>query len=123
MHPLWKDCLDEAFKWLGDVQQGDDLVEIVQKLLLIINNDEQIHSVYESSRWAVCMAFLDYKNNTHFLSNSDLNYARTRGGIVGLAIINGEVVSMTIRQFLEERDIGFYAFMNPYLNNYKPPAA
>ena len=68
--------------------------------------------VFESSIFAVGMAFLDYKEQTRMLSRSEHRYARTRGGVIGMTF-EISIKSVTLREYLETRDPGFRLFSTP----------
>lgn len=116
----WFRCLCHKFLWLKDHRENPDLLEIVQ---FILNSDDyrNVTEVYESSIWAVCHAYKDYKLGIHFLSPYELEYTRGRRGIIGTLVVNnGEVKIVSIRDFLEAYDYGFKLFM---IGQRKPPAA
>lgn len=106
MHAQWSGCLFEKYKWIATTELS--LVEIVKKLIQDCGDD--VECVYDSSVWAVCMAYLDYKERTNYLTPQDLLYTRSRGGILGLKVIDNNIVTITIRQYIQERDFGFYDF-------------
>jgi len=116
MHPKWTECLQEDYTWIATT--GMTPTEIAKEIIQDIGDDVQ--DVYESSVWAVCMAYLDYREGTHYLSPQDLLYTRNRGGVLGCKVIDNEVVTITIRQYLYERDGGFYDFT---WGIRRPPAA
>lgn len=110
MNPHWKECLHDRYEWLANTQ--DDLVGIAHKIISIIEDENGTMSVHGSSVWAVCAAYLMHRGHEGFaLSDADLHYTRSRGGVIGCRVIEGEVVLATIRGFLEERDAGFAKFM------------
>lgn len=115
----WFQCLNNNFVWLKDHQENPDVLAIVRRIL---ESDDyrDVTEVFDSSVWAVCHAYKDYKLATHFLSPYELEYTQGRSGIIGTSIVNGEIMIATIRDFLEEYDYGFKLFM---LGQRKPPAA
>jgi hypothetical protein len=115
----WFQCLDIDFRWLEQHQTHDDLLDVV--LRLIDHQDyKYITDACHSSIWAVCHAYIDYRLGTSFLSIEELEYTRTRSGVIGISMNDGNVRIATIREFLEEYDNGFRIFM---LGHDGPPAA
>lgn len=113
MHTHWKESLYDKYRWLGQIPADGDLVEAVRKIISIIEKDNNgpIVSVSGSSTWAVCMSYLMYCGyNDVLLSDTDMEYTRSRGGVIGCYVFGGAVILTTIREFLEERDVGFAYF-------------
>lgn len=115
----WFECLSDEFQWMRAYQYQPNLLDVVERIL-DFQEYQDITEVYESSVWAVCHAYLDYRMGTSFLSADDLDYTRGRSGIIGVNVENGNVRIATIRGFLEEYDPGFEFYMT---RHYGPPAA
>jgi hypothetical protein len=119
----WSDVLYPEYKWLAT--SGDQCVlDVVTRILGIVDDDEDdpIVSVMQSSTWAVCMAYRHYRNAGAVLSQEDLQYARNRGGVLGIMIgDNNEIRTATVREYLELRDPGFAVF--GIQSSPSPPAA
>lgn len=98
------DVLYDEYKWIADVSQNTPLVDVVRRIINNIDAD----SVYQSSIWAVGMAFLDYKENVHNLTDEEHIYARSRDGVLGMRF--DDMRTFTLREYLEERDHGFILF-------------
>lgn len=111
----WFDCLSDEFQWLRAYQHNPDLLIVVNRIL-DLDDYHDITEVYESSVWAICHAYLDYRVGTSFLSADELDYTRGRSGVIGVG--NGNVASL--REFLEVYDPGFAFFMT---RHFGPPAA
>lgn len=119
LNDQWFQCLGNNFQWLKNYQENPDLMEVVERIL---NSDEyrDVTEVFDSSVWAVCHAYKDYKLAIHFLSPYELEYTQGRSGIIGTSNLYGQIQIVTIREFLEEYDYGFKLFM---LGQRQPPAA
>lgn len=107
----WFECLYEDYQWLQDCQDNPDLLILVNRILEK-EDFEDVTDVYQSSIWAVCHAYIDYRLHTAFLSQEELEYTRGRGGVIGSGVVNGHVIVASIREFLEKYDRGFERFMN-----------
>jgi hypothetical protein len=105
-----KDILYPKFAWIGDLEKDADLIDVVRRVIAIVDDDEDnpIYSVTQSSLWAVAMAYLDYKNGTRVLDTRERAYTATRGGVLGMSPDGS--CSISLRSFLEERDPGFGKF-------------
>jgi len=116
----WFLCLSEDFQWLREHQHNPDLMEVVSRIL---DSDDyyDITEVYQSSVWAICHAYTDYRMGTSLLSAEELDYTRGRSGVIGIHMENGNVMVATLRHFLEEHDPGFELFMTR--QHCGPPAA
>ena len=114
MEAPWFNCLSDEFQWLRAHQHNPDLLVVVNRIL-DFDEYRDITEVYESSVWAICHAYLDYRMGSSFLSAHELDYTRGRSGVIGVG--NGNVV--TIRDFLEVYDPGFEFFM---MRHAGPPA-
>lgn len=115
----WFDCLSDEFQWLRAYQHNPDLLVVVNQIL-DFQDYRDITEVYESSVWAICHAYIDYRMGTSFLSADELDYTRGRSGVIGIQMGNGNVQVVTLRNFLEIYDPGFEFFMT---RHYGPPAA
>jgi hypothetical protein len=116
----WFQCLSGEFRWLQDHQHNPDLLEVINRIL----NSEDYHDItdaYQSSVWAVCHAYIDYRLGTSFLSTEEMDYTRGRSGVIGIHMENGNATVATLRHFLEEHDPGFEFFMTR--QHCGPPAA
>jgi hypothetical protein len=113
---LWRDILYSDYRWILDVPLDKPLPDIVRQIIESHDGDD----IYQSSIVAVGMAYLDYKEKTRVLSRNEHYYARTRGGILGMSLsIPNKVV--TLREYLEMRDLGFRLFSTP--KNLRNPSA
>lgn len=119
---ILKEHLYKDFKWISDEGQTMTNLELAEALIEIVEYDEPIHSVSQSSIWAVCMAYKHYAKDGTEMSAEDLRYARTRGGIIGMDRSNHNIKTISIREIFQKRDPGFWAFSNPHLQNQKPKA-
>ena len=61
------------------------------------------------------MSYKHFKKDGTHLSNQELQYARTRGGVLGMKFNDGHSQSITLKKYLEERDPEFYYFNNPHI--------
>lgn len=106
----WFQCLGEEYKWLETCQNNANLLDVVNRIL---DNDEYsgITEVYQSSVWAICHAYIDYRLGTSFLSMEELEYTRGRSGVIGISTSDENIQIATIRFFLEEYDPGFASFL------------
>lgn len=103
-----------------------DLLEIVDHMIAIVEHDEGPDlSVTDSSIWAVCMAYKHYRQADGVILDSDeLEYAATRGGIIGMDRSDPEDIRFfTIREYLESHDPGFFMFSHPGTPLPAPPGA
>lgn len=115
MHPQWKECLYDDFDWLAHEELSmSKMPMIAERVRMAVDDDdnEPITEAYQSSIWAVCTAYLDYKHGTHELSRDELEYTRSRGGVIGMKHCGHEFVIVTIRSILEHYDYGFSLFLN-----------
>jgi hypothetical protein len=120
MDASWFDCLSDKFKWLRMHQHNPDLVVVVNRIL-DFDEYHDITEVYQSSIWAVCHAYLDYRMGTSFLTADELDYTKGRYGVIGiLHMENGNTHIASLRNFLEVYDPGFAFFM---MRHHGPPAA
>lgn len=106
----WFHCLPEEYKWIEDYQDHSKLLDVVNRVLET-GDYSDITEVYESSVWAVCHAYIDYRLGTSFLSPEELEYTKRRSGILGVENQDGVIRIATIREFLEEFDHNFMFFM------------
>jgi len=115
----WFQCLGEDYRWLTEYQNNVDLLSAVDRIL---ESDEFIGvtEVYQSSVWAICHAYIDYRLGTSFLSTEELEYTRGRSGVIGVSATDENVQIATLRFFLEEYDPGFAFFLSEHNG---PPAA
>ena len=106
----WASILSDTYAWIAD----DDIWRLASPLpvveIILTQYEEDVETIYESSIWAVAMAYRDYKYGTNDLTDAEHAYARTRAGVLGTRIINNHVETVTLRRFLEDRDPGFLAF-------------
>lgn len=105
----WTTFLYEDFTWLAECTDNDSLRDIVNRVILTIEEDGPVSTVYESSTWAVCMLYLHYLDGD-VLTTSEIQYARNRGGVIGMNTGN-EIQTVTIKSYLYWRDPGFYAYV------------
>lgn len=105
-----KDLLYDEYKWIMDTKMP--LVDVVRKILSEEEDDEEETNVFNSSIWAVCMAYLDYKEGTEQLTVEEHRYARSRGGVIGMQF-QPVIEFFTLREYLETRDPGFAYFSTP----------
>lgn len=117
MDDIWFECLLDHYKWIKN--HKDDLL-YVANTMLDTGDLRYITGVHQSSVWAVCHAYIDYRLGTSFLSPQELGYTQGRGGVIGVCFCNGGVKMLTIRQFFEAYDPGFITFMSKHKG---PPAA
>ena len=118
-----KDHLYDDYKWISRWGERMTNLQLVNALIGVVQYKDPVNSVAESSIWAVCMAYKYYAKDGTKMSDSDLIYTRTRGGIIGMYRSDIDNIKMlTIREILEKRDPGFWAFSNPNLQNQKPKA-
>lgn len=116
----WYECLGSNLRWFETYRDNPPpLIEIINRLLESREYDD-VTDVYESSVWAVCHAYIDYRIGTSFLSPEELEYTRSRSGVLGVHIYNGGVRMATIREYLEHFDPGFRVYMSRHVG---PPAA
>lgn len=121
---LSEDHLYDDYKWIAREGSTMPLLELVDALIEIVEYDEPIHSVTQSSIWAVCMAYKHFRNAGVQMSQQDLLYTRTRGGLIGMDYSDlDNIKCFSIRDYLEFRDPGFWAFSNPNLQQQNPQAA
>lgn len=106
---IWRAALYDPYSWIAEDTYWftQSPLEVVDRIL--DESDEDIENVYQSSIWAVAMAYRDYKNNSHFLTVQDHKYTRSRGGVLGTAFVGDDIITVTLREFLEDRDPGFSA--------------
>jgi len=103
----WFQCLGDDYRWLEGYQNNVNLLDVVNRIL---DSDEYsgVTDAYQSSVWAMCHAYIDYRLGTSFLSMEELEYTRGRSGVIGVSS-SDEIA--TIRFFLEEHDPGFAIFL------------
>lgn len=121
---LQEHVLYQDYKWIAREGPTMPILELVDALIEIVEYDEPIHSVTQSSVWAVCMAYKHFRNAGVHLSHQDLLYTRSRGGVIGMDCSDlDNIKCFTIREYIESRDPGFWAFSNPHLQIQNPQAA
>jgi len=77
--------LYDDYKWIADIKDTMSCLEIVNEILTQEEEeDEPIYLVGQSSIWAVGMSYKHFKRDGTHLSNQELQYTRTRGGIIGM---------------------------------------
>lgn len=106
-----RNCLFEQHQWIAERLFNEPLPSIVRRVIDSFENE--VDNVLQSSVWAVAMAYLDYKEGCNALSEQDHQYARTRGGVIGVIINEHMVHSISLREILETLDPGFYLFSMP----------
>jgi len=79
----WRDVLHEDYQWLVDITVADISITEIVRRIIESGGDVDVTEVYQSSIWAVAMAFLDYKEKARgfLVSIEEHRYARTRGGV------------------------------------------
>lgn len=112
----WGYLLFPDFHWIAtdifhqDISNHASILVIVDRILDTVDDDpmDPITTVYQSSIWAVCMAYKDDKTGTQVLSRDEHDYASRRGGILGLDLATHTTVST--RELLRILDPGFRWF-------------
>lgn len=104
--------LNDNMKWIADLGDTISPLDVVNRILEQEFPDDEIDSVYQSSMWAVCMAYKHYKNDGVHLSTDDLEYTASRGGMIGMRIdpVTNEPFILSLRSYLNSRDYGFAVF-------------
>jgi len=107
----WASHLYDDFEWLAE-SDHTPLLDIVNNIIRIIDNDDNqpITSVYESSTWAVCMLYLHYLDGD-VLDAADVNYARNRGGVIGVIFSEEGIQIVSLKSYLCQRDTGFWEYV------------
>jgi len=131
--------------WLEENPQGYSLEDRVQHLVHHIEKKHPIDSVYDSSLWAVAMAYLDYSRNSRNSRNNSFPsqqqhdftldreshvYASRRGGVIGMMPLTSSYLShnscnsprptvcmLSLREVLEEWDPGFREFSSRFYHS------
>lgn len=119
--PAIERILYRRFRWIARVHDRFDCLQVVDRLMGQLQRERGCTSVYESSVVAVGMAYKHFRGDGTVLSKEHLDYARTRGGVLGMCAIESGIVSLTLREYLENRDPEFFYFSNPELP--RAPAA
>lgn len=94
--------LYEDYEFVNYVNQNN-FIDVIKKLKNVIEKLENLKdgeslNVTDSSIWAVCTAFLQYKGlGTEVLSPEDLCYTSSRGGVLSSD-------SLTVTSLIEEFD-------------------
>lgn len=96
---------DPAYEWIAtQVTTDTPPMEVISRILEILEPDG-IDNVYESSVWAVCMLYTQWKTGGHHLNSDEYEYACRRGGILGMDIERN--ITVTLRSILMILDPSF----------------
>jgi len=105
---------DNKYRWMGQVGNSMTPLEVVHLIIKQLNTSRTnpIISVYTSDKWAVCASYCHYKKEEGFeLTEEQLEYTKDRQGILSKKQISPflwQIIS--IRDYLETRDVGFAGF-------------
>ena len=115
----WENILYPEFHWIAtditaqDRQNTSAILSIVDRIIETVDDDpmDPVTSVFQSSVWAVCMAYKDFKTGIRVLSEPEFQYASNRGGIIGLNLNDHSFLS--VRKLLVTLDPSFDGFKRP----------
>jgi hypothetical protein len=125
--PNWQEYVYSNFGFLREVQDfsRESMILIARQIQDIVDDDPTfpIFSVYESSIWGLAQAYREFVgDHPSTLSDSDLQYVRHRGGILGMHYDSQDVLTViSFRDLLDAYDPSFSYWLED--GHFGPPAA